>query len=608
MRAGLRLSALGLLLGLTTCDTSGVQPADLAQRGVTLVLQGDLSRERLASVRVIARGPEAGPVELAPQRDLPFRPTQPMLTLELPELSAVSDGPVQLWAATFDSAECLMALGTAIGTIAGGAARVTLTLAKADPQLTPCRATGPVVTSFAPREAKTTSGASVTLQGFGLLPGTALLVGGAPANVPELSPDRLVAEAPARANPGEVPVTLQAPGAAAPLPVTGTLRYRLSGPLAFGEPSKLATCHFIAMGKLLGGAQAQLVCGQGDDKSGIQVFHDFDAGARIYTKSFVVSRQDAGIPAGTQTDQLLVAPLDQGPDEALVVTSIQDNSRTHLRFLARPPSGALSLIPGQQFLLSGRSVLGGRLGRPTLATGRFTADGQRDVAVGLNSPAVRLLRNFQGSISPDTAPIEGLGNYFPYVTTAADVNGDGWDDILTCNGGDFDNEVRIFLNRSGVFGRADASVKVKACAEVRAADLDHDGALDVVVADGALPTEKYPRPPLSAILLWLHKGQPTQLLAGPRTDVKLQGGAEPLSIALADLDDDGWIDIAASDLGAGVHVLRNNMGSFQEFPPIALPSINPTIRRVLAADVNGDGRLDLIPYADEVFVLLNQTP
>src|SRR5262249_26254512 len=67
----------------------------------------------------------------------------------------------------------------------------------------------------------------------------------------------------------------------------------------------------------------------------------------------------------------------------------------------------------------------------------------------------------------------------------------------------------------------------------------------------------------------------------------------PYSIALADFDGDGHIDIAVANyFGFTVSVLRNRGNG--TFEPAVDYLVGLAPRRVIAADLNGDGRIDLV--------------
>ena len=121
------------------------------------------------------------------------------------------------------------------------------------------------------------------------------------------------------------------------------------------------------------------------------------------------------------------------------------------------------------------------------------------------------------------------------------------------------------------------------------ADIDGDGDLDLF-AGGRFAPGRYPEPVSST--LWVND-QGELKLSGP--------GSEPFAslgmvsgATFADLDGDGWPDLAlALDWGA-VHVFRNNRGSFEDMTSAwGFADKTGWWTSVTAGDFDGDGRMDL---------------
>jgi hypothetical protein len=170
----------------------------------------------------------------------------------------------------------------------------------------------------------------------------------------------------------------------------------------------------------------------------------------------------------------------------------------------------------------------------------------------------------------------GVNDWRNVAVTTADMNGDGWPELLGLGYG----AVAIFPGLgSGSFGPAAVTRTVYSPTAFALADFDRDGDLDVAIATYADALE----------LLWNDAG----VLARPV--VKLILPRRPNALQAADLDGDGWVDLVATGQHGGVvRVLWNDGG---EFTPVELPAI-PYARSLAVADLDADGVLDLAVGAD----------
>ncbi|HET6250034.1 MAG TPA: ELWxxDGT repeat protein [Tepidisphaeraceae bacterium] len=228
-----------------------------------------------------------------------------------------------------------------------------------------------------------------------------------------------------------------------------------------------------------------------------------------------------------------------------------------------------------------------RLGGGQLAD--MDGDGKLDLVVSSNSNGsiYTLFGKGDGTFGAPTNQIS-IGDAESFYV--GDLNGDGKPDLAVPEGGTLvgtssaNSAVAIFLNQGNGIEKQFASYPLAggtSINDITAADVNHDGKPDLIVPGGA------------SIVVLLGRGDGS--FGGNGFD--LVPTYTPNPVAVADINGDGNPDLIStydvnSAFGRLVVDYGNGTGAFG--PPVTLVSTTSNMSQVLAADLNRDGRPDLV--------------
>lgn len=241
---------------------------------------------------------------------------------------------------------------------------------------------------------------------------------------------------------------------------------------------------------------------------------------------------------------------------------------------------------------------------PAVAVGDVNGDGLEDVFFGgaRTFPGTLFLQQKDGTFKKSASTVFEQDKLSEDVDAVfADLNGDGYLDLVVASGGNesgfgaMELADRLYLNDGkGNFTKSsDPGIGAlkNSTAAIRLLDIDGDGHLDILAFSRVTPF-MYGINPSSAVLLNDGKGNFKDATASIAPEFKELGMVT--DAVLADFDGDGRLDVAVVGEWMAPTIFKNKEGKLEKSTPSEISKLTGWYQSIAVGDLNGDGLPDLV--------------